>query len=249
LRRFIFVLYPLLLKRGFIFLDWWFLLGKLKERGALFKQKCGDDQRKHYIFIFHEEFLDFTQTEGGAMRAGRRRRGARAIGAAAALLLLLPIGMLLAGLPAGGVPAPQRIVEVALSQVGNTDGEPYWSWFGFEYRVEWCACFVSWCAYRCGYIQSGLFPKYAGCTQGVSWFKGKGQWRQPGYAPCAGDIIFFDWQGDGVPDHTGIVEKYEEDTVYTIEGNAGNACRQRSYARTDAAIYGYGAPAYARALG
>ena len=39
-----------------------------------------------------------------------------------------------------------EIVTVALSQVGNVGGEPYWSWYGFNSRVEWCACFVSWCA-------------------------------------------------------------------------------------------------------
>lgn len=36
----------------------------------------------------------------------------------------------------------QAIVEVALTQVGNQGGEPYWSWYGFDSRVEWCACFV-----------------------------------------------------------------------------------------------------------
>lgn len=41
------------------------------------------------------------------------------------------------------------IVNVAISQIGNVGGEPYWSWYGFESRVEWCACFVSWCANEC----------------------------------------------------------------------------------------------------
>lgn len=42
--------------------------------------------------------------------------------------------------------ADDQIVQVALTQVGNVGGEPYWSWYGFGSRVEWCACFVSWCA-------------------------------------------------------------------------------------------------------
>ena len=49
-----------------------------------------------------------------------------------------------------------EIVTVALSQVGNVGGQPYWSWYGFNSRVEWCACFVSWCANECGYIENGL---------------------------------------------------------------------------------------------
>lgn len=64
-----------------------------------------------------------------------------------------------------------QIVTVALSQVGNVGGEPYWSWYGFGSRVEWCACFVSWCADQCGYIDTGVIPKYAGCVNGVQWFK------------------------------------------------------------------------------
>ena len=41
------------------------------------------------------------------------------------------------------------IVAVALSQVGDVGGQPYWSWYGFSSRVEWCACFVSWCGATC----------------------------------------------------------------------------------------------------
>ena len=58
------------------------------------------------------------------------------------------------------------------------------------------------------------------------------------------DIIFFDWGGDGVPDHVGIVEKTEGGTVYTVEGNSGDACRENSYPVGDARIYGYGVPMY-----
>ena len=59
------------------------------------------------------------------------------------------------------------IVAVALSQVGNVGGQPYWSWYGFSSRVEWCACFVSWCADQCGYIESGAIPKHSYCPTGV----------------------------------------------------------------------------------
>ena len=138
----------------------------------------------------------------------------------------------------------QAIVEVALTQLGNQGGQPYWSWYGFNSRVEWCACFVSWCADQCGYIESGLVPKFAGCVDGANWFKSNGKWQDRTYEPKVGDIIFFDWEGDGTTDHVGIVEKCENGTVYTVEGNSGDACRQRQYTVGSRNIYGYGIPAY-----
>ena len=114
------------------------------------------------------------------------------------------------------------IVTVALSQIGNVGGQPYWSWYGFESRVEWCACFVSWCANECGYIDGGVIPKFAGCVNGVQWFKDRGQWQDGSFEPSAGQIIFFDWDNkgssgpqDGQSDHVGIVEKCENGVVYT----------------------------------
>lgn len=140
-----------------------------------------------------------------------------------------------------------EIVTVALSQVGNIGGEPYWSWYGFDSRVEWCACFVSWCADQCGYIEAGVIPKFAGCVQGAQWFKDRGQWQDNSYEPHPGDIIFFDWDDggqDGESDHVGIVERVEGGRVYTVEGNSGDSCRQKSYSIGYYEIYGYGVPAY-----
>ena len=134
-------------------------------------------------------------------------------------------------------------MEVALTQLGNEGGQPYWSWYGFDGRVEWCACFVSWCADQCGYIESGIIPKFSGCVDGSNWFKGNGQWQDRNYEPQAGDIIFFDWEGDGETDHVGIVEKCENGVVYTVEGNSGDACRQNQYTVGSSSIYGYGVPA------
>ena len=138
----------------------------------------------------------------------------------------------------------QAIVEVALTQLGNEGGQPYWSWYGFGSRVEWCACFVSWCADQCGYLDSGIVPKFAGCVDGANWFKGNGQWQDRNYEPTAGTIIFFDWENDGETDHVGIVEKCENGVVYTVEGNSGDACRQNQYSVGSSSIYGYGIPAY-----
>lgn len=126
--------------------------------------------------------------------------------------------------------------------------EPYWSWYGFDSRVEWCACFVSWCANECGYIEAGVIPKFAACaSQGVPWFQERGLWQDNSYEPRPGDIIFFDWDDggqDGSSDHVGIVEKVENGRIYTIEGNSGDSCRQNSYPVGYYEIYGYGTPAY-----
>ena len=141
----------------------------------------------------------------------------------------------------------KKIVSVALKEVGNKGGEPYWKWYGFDSRVEWCACFVSWCADQAGYIDSGLIPKFSGCTNGVEWFKNHDQWLDGKETPSSGMIIFFDWQNkgssgpqDGEADHVGIVEKVENGIVYTIEGNAGDECKRLQYKVGHSEILGYG---------
>jgi hypothetical protein len=144
-----------------------------------------------------------------------------------------------------------QIVAVALSQAGNVGGRPYWSWYGFNSRVEWCACFVSWCANECGYIETGIIPKYASCVNGVQWFKDRGQWLDGSAEPLPGMIIFYDWdkqgqsgQQDGRADHTGIVWKVENGYVYTIEGNLSDKCMTSRRPIGEYQILGYGVPQY-----
>ena len=132
------------------------------------------------------------------------------------------------------------IVEVALSQLGNYGGDPYWSWYGFSYHVHWCACFVSWCGDQCGYIDAGFIPKHSYVDDGIYWFRARGQWQDRYYLPSPGDIIYFDWQPNGDCDHVGIVEYCDGFYVHTIEGNSGNAVKQQVYAVGSYCIYGYG---------
>ena len=134
----------------------------------------------------------------------------------------------------------QQIVSVAMGQLGNNGGQKFWSWYGFDSRVEWCACFVSWCADQSGLIESGNVQKFSLCSDGVTWFQGKNKWQSGGTTPSAGMIIFFDWDHDGISDHVGIVEKCEGGRVYTIEGNSSDQVRQRNYAVDYGAIMGYG---------
>lgn len=68
------------------------------------------------------------------------------------------------------------IVKVSLTQVGNVRGKPYWSWYGFDSRVEWCTCFVSWYANEAGLLENGIIPKFAYCAYGIQWFKEHNQW-------------------------------------------------------------------------
>lgn len=142
------------------------------------------------------------------------------------------------GLPYGG--GSDDIVAVALSQVGNVGGEPYWNWYGYSSRVAWCACFVSWCGEQCGYIESGAMPKFSYCPTGVQWFKNQGQWVDRSTTPEPGWIVFFDWNHDRISDHVGIVEYSESTVVYTIEGNADDTCAQLTHIVGHSTILGYG---------
>ena len=138
----------------------------------------------------------------------------------------------------GTRPGNTELVDLAKRQVGNVGGYPYWSWYGFNSRVEWCACFVSWCYNQVGKSE----PRFAGCqSQGVPWFQSRGQWGARDYENIApGDAIFFDWDLDGSADHVGIVIGTDGSRVYTVEGNSGDACKIKSYALTYECIKGYG---------
>lgn len=134
------------------------------------------------------------------------------------------------------------LVAVAQSQVGNVGGAPYWSWYGFSSRVEWCAIFVSWCADQCGLIDSGAMPRFSGVGTGVNWFQPRGQWLPGSATPEPGMLIFFKWYGSDslIADHVGIVERVENGRVYTIEGNSGDMVRRNSYPIGYGEILGYG---------
>ena len=140
----------------------------------------------------------------------------------------------------GKITSNNALVAIAQSQLGNEGGETYWRWYGFESRVDWCAIFVSWCADQAGMLETDSMPKYAVCDDGIRWFIKQGKWYSRKVEPKAGMIIFFDWDDDGVSEHTGIVEKCEDGLVYTIEGNSHDVCKRKWYAIGDRTIMGYG---------
>jgi len=132
----------------------------------------------------------------------------------------------------------QVIIDTALTQVGQVGGQPYWSWYGFSSRVEWCACFVSWCMNQVGHSE----VRYASCHWGgIPYFESVGRYASGGYTDLvAGDVIFFDWEGDGLANHTGLVIGRDDQYVYTVEGNSGDTCRTKKYALNSSVIMGYG---------
>ena len=136
------------------------------------------------------------------------------------------------------------MVAVAQSQIGNVGGEPYWSWWGYYDRVDWCAIFVSWVADQCGYLDAGVLPRMEGVLPYVEWFIQHNQWQSRDFVPLPGDIIFFDWDGDGLANHVGIVARVEDGIVYTVEGNTAERCAERHYTVGEVPILGYGLPWY-----
>ncbi len=153
----------------------------------------------------------------------------------------------------------QRLISVAAGEIGNHESNgshsKYESYNGLDSSQPWCAAFVSWCAGQAGFLQSGIMPKFTLCSAGAAWFQNKGQFHTEGsgYTPQPGDIVFY---GAGGSQHTGIVEKVDENNIYTIEGNtscegeAQSKCggsdgvSRKTRNRHTGYVYGYGTPAY-----
>ena len=136
------------------------------------------------------------------------------------------------------------IVAVAQTQLGNEGCLKYCEWYGYPYRVEWCVIFVSWCADQCGYLDEGVLPKMEGVLPLVDWFRERDQWQYRDYEPNPGDLIFYDWENDGIADHVGIVERVENGLIYSVEGNVDDRCIENSHYVGTASIYGFGLPQY-----
>ena len=145
-----------------------------------------------------------------------------------------------------------KLVNLALSQLGNKGGEKYWRWAGSSKRIAWCALFVSWCADKTGLRAAGKIPYFSFVGDGVHWFKTKGKWikgsdvNSSNYDKLVkpGMLIFFDWEEngkrDGHGDHVGIVTKVSSGRIHTVEGNNDDAVRESSYPANSKSILGFG---------
>ena len=152
---------------------------------------------------------------------------------------------------AGDRPSGQVIIDYAMTQLGNVGGQPYWSYYGFSSRVAWCACFCNW-VFRTEPTNAGVsYPtasttgNNAYCPTLVTWFKRSRRWADRGFTNLVpGDVIFFDWEQDGISDHVGLVVGRDENYVYTIEGNSSDMVRTKQYGINSPSIQGYGLMQY-----
>ncbi len=136
--------------------------------------------------------------------------------------------------------ADMPLIKTAVDEIGNEGGEKFWSWYGFDSYVAWCACFASWCADQAGYLDAGIAPSFATVSDGIHWFQDRDQWIEAGGTPSPGDYIFFDWEQDDYRDHVGLVTGVVNGRVFTIEGNSSDRCRIKSYDLNAPVIEGYG---------
>ncbi|MGG5314273.1 hypothetical protein IGL76_003040 [Enterococcus sp. DIV2381] len=138
-----------------------------------------------------------------------------------------------------------RLAELARRELGNPNGEKYWSWAGFTHRVEWSSVFVSWVANEAGYLEQGRVPNTSSVLDMKEWFEENDKFKahDEGYVPQSGDLVFFDWAGGRTgKDHVGIVEYSGGNIIQVIEGNSDNLVRRRTYAIGSNVISGYGLP-------
>ncbi|WP_031013285.1 CHAP domain-containing protein [Streptomyces sp. NRRL S-475] len=148
-----------------------------------------------------------------------------------------------------------KIKAVAKGEVGTHEGRSGGHWNNDQkYSKEvpglawsnwqaWCATFVSWVAYKAG--AETLYPRTASCAVGVAWFKNQGRFSE---YPAVGAQVFY---GPGGGSHTGLVMDYDDDWIYTVEGNTndsgsaeGDGVYTKKRARRSDWVYGYGYPKF-----
>lgn len=132
------------------------------------------------------------------------------------------------------------IARAEVEEGSHYGGHKYWSWFGFSSRVEWCACFASYCMNKAGLLTEEAGGGHKTAMAETQWYKDRGHFLPGGNTPSSGMLIFFDWGGDGIPDHIGIVIDVNNGTVYTAEGNHSDSTAFCEYSIGYSCIYGYG---------
>ena len=158
-----------------------------------------------------------------------------------------------------GAEARLQFLEALWSQYGSTGmildaahqptDQSFASWYDGTWpdSTPWCACYLSWALYRARGGIEGTPLRFASIKNGIELLS-----REDGafghfytgfetarYA-SPGDILFFDWEGDGDPDHVGAVLTRGSDVVYTVEGNSAHAVALREYKLDDPHICGLG---------
>lgn len=124
-------------------------------------------------------------------------------------------------------------------------GKKYWQYIGKKKHTAWCAAFVSWIIGNTEYNgekmtkyfnfksqSSGKFIKYCKRHEGSTYY-------QRGYVPKRGDLIFYDWDNNGVQNHIGIVQYVKGGKIKTIEGNCGDKIKERTIDINNKVIFGF----------
>ena len=145
---------------------------------------------------------------------------------------------------------PVKHVKVFVGELGrcekNGEDDKYILWYNaankttFATNVAWCAISASW-ALRRGGVDAKKYPNFASCTASLKVFDKKGLTRDPKkYTPKVGDLIYFDFNQDGLAEHVGIVYNYDGTNVETIEGNTSDSVRHKTYiGKSNKFIYKY----------
>ena len=145
-----------------------------------------------------------------------------------------------------GYQESQRNYVVDEEKGYNRGWTRYGEWYGDAYG-DWCAMFVSFCLHYAG-IPEEAVPQDANCQNWISTLEesGQGLWRSPDeYQPQPGDLVFFDWNADGVSDHVGIASSAvacagDVEAFEVIEGNSNNQVERGLYALGNKVIMGFG---------
>jgi len=119
------------------------------------------------------------------------------------------------------------VLNVARSQIGFHAGaqeeNPYGIWYGIP-NAPYCAMGVSWCFAQVGlsHLIAAQTPKgFAYNPAALPWFQRQGLVVNK-YQGQPGDLVFYDWNSDGVVDHVEILEAASPDGITTIGFNTGN---------------------------
>lgn len=148
------------------------------------------------------------------------------------------------------------VIHLAKSQEGYHEGKTGSTWnnkqkyseqlpnFAWSDGQPWCATFVQWCLWQAG-VSVPTGARSASCATSCAAYKKAGRFTE---YPVVGAQVFY---GPGGGTHTGIVERYDDTYVYTIEGNTntvgsanGDGVYARKRVRRDAYVFGYGIPYY-----
>lgn len=138
----------------------------------------------------------------------------------------------------------KNIVQEALKYLdyneanGKAD-EFLYKWHSSSRQTGWCAAFVSYVMEQVSKNTSSEIPNWYQEIENQYWQVNVHRAAEKAGALIeqdqaqSGDIVLFDYDGDGTMQHIGIVYAIEGNTMYTIEGNSGNRVKVNEYDLTN----------------